>query len=440
MEQLFIRLPSVEGGADTIEGGADTTTAPVSWLIWNPGQRELIASGELNSVVDLGQLEERARHREVIVFVPGQDVLLTQAVLPAGSQRLLPQLVPNALEDELASDISDLHFSWPAGARPGGIERPLPVAVVAHSAMQRWLEWLDKAGIDADEFYPDVFMLPVPGGHQLFAMQLGNDVIVRTGAWDGFATDASTLHEMGLEGFTELPLDDPGAQAPVLTCFGRAELNMVSAPSSAIAKDQADIEVPLSIVAKEQALSMGLTPGRSQAINLRQQQYRPVRKRRKTSVSPLPWKPAAAAAALLLAIGYTTQVIEYVKLGQQSAALEQAIEDTYRTAFPDTRRIVNVRSQLRNQMAQLSGVSPLLNSPLVMLSELEPAFKAASDVRLELLRFDQGTLRLQTRANSFASLETFRTVANSSGRVTVEQGPVSNQTNGVAGTLIVRAN
>lgn len=436
MEQLFIRLPSFEGGADTT--GFDKA-GYVSWLIWNPGQRELIASGELNSVADLGQLEERARHRDVIVFVPGQDVLLTQAVLPAGSQRLLPQLVPNALEDELASDINDLHFAWPAGAKPGGIERPLPVAVVAHSAMQRWLKWLDDAGIDADEFYPDLFMLPVPGPQQLFALQLGQDVIVRTGIWDGFATDTSTLHEMGLEGFTELPLDDPGAQTPVLTCFGRVELKVVSAPSS-LTKEQADIEVPLSIVSKEQALSMGLTPGRSQAINLRQQQYRPVRKRRKTSVSPLPWKPAAVAAALLLVIGYTTQVIEYVKLGQQSAALEQAIEDTYRTAFPDTQRIVNVRSQLRSKMAEVSGVSPLLKSPLVMLGELEPAFKAASDVKLELLRFDQGTLRLQTRANSFASLETFRTVANSSGRVTVEQGPVSNQSNGVAGTLIVRAN
>src|SRR5690554_1529340 len=100
MEQLFIRL-----GAQQID-----------WLVWQPQQREVIASGVLRGPEELQQLQEQSRSRETLLLVPGHDVLMTEVALPAGSQRLLPALVPNSLEDELASDIDDLHFAWPAGA------------------------------------------------------------------------------------------------------------------------------------------------------------------------------------------------------------------------------------------------------------------------------------------------------------------------------------
>jgi len=191
--------------------------------------------------------------------------------------------------------------------------------------------------------------------------------------------------------------------------------------------------MPLSIVA--QAYN---NPQQPAAINLRQQQYRPQRKKRRSGGVQASFKPALIAAAVLLVVAYTTQVVEWVQLGQQSQQLEQAIEQTYKSTFPNEKRLVNVRAQLNQHLASLGASSVDSSSLLQLMSALEPAFKANRDIRLEMVRYDNNTLRLQVKANSFASLENFRKVAQQSGQVSVEQGPVNNQAGAVSGALTVK--
>jgi len=404
MEQLFIRLSSAE-------------REPLHWLIWSPAQSELIASGTLNDLSELSQLTDHARSREVICYAPGTDVLLTQVELPSSAIRMLPQVVPNALEDELAQDIGELHFAWPP-AKKGGAVLGLHVAVVARDAMQKWLSALEEADIECDEIYPDIFMVPAPQVQHLAeseegadpapeqglhptSLTLGETVIVRTGQYTGFTTDT--------------------ALAPIVT--EGMQLQPV---------EQMDIEVPLSVVATTYNARKSAPP----MINLRQQEFRSQRKKRK-GVKASTYKPAAIAAGVLLAVAYSSQVIEYVQLGNQSAQLEHAIEQTYRDAFPNEKRIVNVRSQLNRHLESL-GMQGTKSSPLELLAHLEGAFKANRDVRLELIRYDDKTLRMQVKANSFASLENFRKVANQGSQIVVEQGPVNNQSGAVSGALTVK--
>jgi type II secretory pathway component PulL len=73
-----------------------------------------------------------------------------------------------------------------------------------------------------------------------------------------------------------------------------------------------------------------------------------------------------------------------------------------------------------------------------MLSALAPGFAASSDIKVELLRFDAGILRLTARAANFNSLEQFRLAATAAGVLEVEQGPVNNQASGVTGSFTVR--
>jgi len=422
MEQLFIRLSS-------------QPQEPLHWLIWSPAQAELIASGTLKDLSEIGELTDHARSREVVCFAPGTDVLLTSVQLPKSALRMLAQVVPNSLEDELAQDISELHFAWPP-VKKSADSVEVPVAVVAHEAMQQWLQALDDANINCDEIFPDVFMLPAaeegaaPAPDQSadqsadqspdqgadqglhpslasslapsLALTLGDTVVVRTGPYSGFSTDASLLEVMA------------------------QDLNLQRV-------EETDIEVPLSIVA--QAYNSYSQPAR---INLRQHQYRSQRKKRKGQKTAASFKPAAIAASVLFVVAYATQVFEYVQLGQQSDQLEQAIVETYKEAFPNEKRIVNVRAQLNQHMDSLGLEGSEKASMLALMSELESAFKANRDVRLQLLRYEADTLKMQVKANSFASLENFRKVANQSGTITVEQGPVNNQAGAVSGALTVK--
>lgn len=377
MEQLYIHLAE-----------------PSQWLIWHPGQQEIIASGVLTTHQELAQLSEQAQRCDVTALVPGQDVLLTEVRLPAGSQRLLPQLVPNALEDELASDIETLHFAWPANAKPAGVDKPMPVVVVSKARMQYWLEVLAAAGIDCEQMVPDYFVLPVQeGGVQL---QLGQACLVRDGQWQAYTVDQPPLIATEATDITE------------------------------------QFEVPLQVVRLGQA---------QQGINLRQGDYRAQRKRR-TQNFALPWKPVAVAASLAVIAVVAQQVLTYIQLGQQNEALQQAIETTYKETFPETTRIVNVRSQLRQKLASIgqsdaAGGASTTQAGLSMLAELTPAFRAVPDVELELLRYNNAVLSLQVNASSFDTLQQFQTSATAAG-LSVNQGQVTNRNGVVSGNIEVR--
>lgn len=378
MEQLYIHLAT-----------------PVRWLLWHPSQQEVIASGELNDASELTQLHDKAQRSNVTVLVPGQDVLLTEVRLPAGSQRLLPQLIPNSLEDELASDIESLHFAWPANAKPGGVDVPIPVTVVSKAHMQEWLTALQTVGIETDAVYPDYFALPVTA--QGSALRLGASMLVREAEWRAYSIDVPPLFDIAADDLTE------------------------------------QYELPLQVA----------TAGATQhGINLRQGEFRATRKRRRDSAN-LPWRPAAIAAGIALVAVFAQQFVTYVQLGQENQQLQQAIEETYREAFPNTTRIVNVKSQLRQQLASIGVSATQADAPqsvgsFAMLGQLEPAFRATPSVELERIRYNNGTLQLQLNAGDFDTLQRFQEAASKTG-LTVSQGQVTNQNGVVSGALDVTA-
>ncbi|RUO56281.1 MULTISPECIES: type II secretion system protein GspL [Pseudidiomarina] len=379
MEQLYIHLAT-----------------PVRWLIWHPSQQEVIASGELNDPSELSQLHDKAQRCNVTVLVPGQDVLLTEVRLPAGSQRLLPQLIPNSLEDELASDIDSLHFAWPANAKPAGMDTPIPVTVVSKAHMQDWLAALQQANIEADAIYPDYFALPVT--EQGVKLRLGASLLVRESQWQAYSTDVPPLFD--------------------------SEASDISA----------QYELPLQVATADHA---------KHTINLRHGEFRVVRKRRKQSVT-MPWQPAAIAAAVAVVVVFAQQFVTYVQLGQENQQLQQAIESTYREAFPNTTRIVNVRSQLRQQLSSVGASATATdsatatNAGLAMFGQLEPAFRATPSVELDRVRYNNGTLQLQVNVEDFENLQRFQEAASQTG-LTVNQGQVTNQNGVVSGALEVTA-
>src|SRR5579859_3923086 len=84
----------------------------------------------------------RGAGRRICVLVPGTDVLVAEPELPTKAGTKLLQLVPYALEEQLADDIDDLHFA--IGKRPPESTRT-PVAVVTRALMDQWIATLKAA-------------------------------------------------------------------------------------------------------------------------------------------------------------------------------------------------------------------------------------------------------------------------------------------------------
>ena len=109
------------------------------------------------------------------VLVPGTDVLLAEPDVPVKAGAKLPQLVPYALEEQLADDIDDLHFA--IGKRTGDSHR-VPVAVVTRALLDEWLATLRGAGLEPEALYADSELLPQNPG-QAVALLEEDAVFVR---------------------------------------------------------------------------------------------------------------------------------------------------------------------------------------------------------------------------------------------------------------------
>ena len=121
---LLIRLPR-----------APATDA--SWIVVDA--RGVAVESPGGGPLSLAQPAAAGRH--VCVLVPGTDVLMTEPELPVKAGTKLAQMVPYALEEQLADDIDDLHFaigrrgSADTTARRAGDSARTPVAVVARALM-----------------------------------------------------------------------------------------------------------------------------------------------------------------------------------------------------------------------------------------------------------------------------------------------------------------
>jgi general secretion pathway protein L len=133
------------------------TTDTAQWLLVDT------AGGRLGVVIE-GALSEAAAMavgRKVIVLVPGTEVHLANPMLPVKRGAQLEQVMRYALEENLATDVDDIHFSL-GKRQPDG---STPVAATEHKQIAIWMESLNAAGIVADAMYAESEVLPaIPGG------------------------------------------------------------------------------------------------------------------------------------------------------------------------------------------------------------------------------------------------------------------------------------
>src|SRR5215469_9838347 len=110
----------------------------------------------------------RAPGRRVAVLIGGADVLLAEPEVPVKAGAKLQQLVPYALEENLAEDIEELQFA--VGKRTSESSR-VPVAVVTRSLLNEWLSTLRLNGIEPDVMYADSDLLPENPGQAVALLE-----------------------------------------------------------------------------------------------------------------------------------------------------------------------------------------------------------------------------------------------------------------------------
>jgi general secretion pathway protein L len=371
---LLLRLPRTPDQAAT-------------WLVVDPRGA---ATGPPQSG-PLSLAAPRSSGRRICVLVPGTDVLVAEPELPTKAGTKLQQLVPYALEEQLADDIDDLHFA--IGKRPADSTRT-PVAVVTRALMDQWLESLKSNGLEPEVMYADSDLLPLNPG-QSVALLEEDVVVVRPPSGAPITLPADALQE-ALE-MAQASNPEGGAGRGLILYTGAPEWHEHSAQVEALRERFDGIKIqllangPLALFAQQLPTA---TP-----TNLLQGPYTPTTSR---AVGLHAWRVAAMLLVCLIGLHVAGKATELSLLKRNEHKLDVSLREQIQTVMPGANN-ANARQVLEQRLAAARAANS--SGLLPALEAFVHAKSAAPGASVQALSFHNGTLELKITAPDASSLD-----------------------------------
>lgn len=400
-ELLVVRLHPVAAAST---GATQSAPPQAEWLVIDANSGARRGNVSWGSLLDAAAL---SAGRKTVVLVPGTDVLLAEPVLPLKSSGAkLAQVVPFALEEQLASDVEDMHFAvGKRDSRPG-----TPVAAVAHARMKEWLAVLQDAGLQTDTIYAETAAIPVVAGAVAVLID-GKRVYVRREATPGTVIEVEPLIEA-----LQLALASGEESRENVTIYVVEEdYERERELLEDLREFTASLQLKLLPDGPLPLLAATLT--QSSPVNLLQGSYA---SKTKLNVSFRPWRYAAALALVFFATHIGLKTWQYVHYKKVESQLDAQIAETYQQALPGSPvpPPLEARRQVEQVLNQLRGTGPT-SGMLTTLAMLSEAMAQAPNTDIEALSYRNNVTDLRVLAPSVDALDRIRQVAGERG-VTAE--------------------
>ena len=357
---------------------------------WLDGQTAELQQGDAQAL-----LAAHGSVKGLSLIVPAQYAVLRSYAFDAGEAKLLRQTMPYSLEDELLSDVDELHFAL---GEPQ--DNQVSVAIIESAHLQSWLDDLKTASADSDfeitSVIPELMLLPWIEGQWTLCVQpqdQGLQYLLRASASQGFALQG----ELFAKALSLLIAEQGLPQSMMLYC-------------DEALREEVKAELPddLQTLLLWQSgnywslLTDDSQPG--ERINFLQAGF----------ALSLPWgkwwqqwKGAAAVLALLAGVQIAYAYGHNYQLENKNLELRRAIEQAYRTAVPRG-AIVDPEKQLRRKVSSMQGGSG--DGFVKLLSTIANATQSVSGFEIQNLNYTekQNEVRLTVLANSFNDVEKVR--------------------------------
>ena len=351
--------------------------------------------------------------RTVIVLVPAASVLTMSVDIPVKAGARLRAALPFALEDQLADDVENLHFA--AGSRRD--TGRLPVAVVARSQMQAWIDTLAAAGIAADRIIPENHGLArIPGTCSLLVAE--NQVMFNDGAENEFVMqDVGPSDALAVAGVLERSRDaGDGTVLPsghLLVYCDPADKERYE-PEWHVLRHSLD-SLDINLLSEGVLPRLAVTVAAGRGINLLQGRYGA-----KTHYVTLlqPWKYAAALLLALFVVVLAGKGADYYRLAQEQAALQEQFTAEYRQIRPDDNRDIVDPVSTVNAIRRSTGAPSTAEVFLPLLAQLSLALQQNATAVIEAISYRAGVVDVRLTAPDVATLDNIQKAVSNSGRFT----------------------
>jgi general secretion pathway protein L len=368
---------------------------------------------------DLAAAAAEVNGLRVVVLVPGIDCLLTQATIPGRNRQKLLRAVPYALEEQLIEDVENSHFSL-GPAVPGG---GYPVVVIATRRIEAILDACRSAGLDVYQLVPDLLAVPCTGDAVCVLID-GDMALVRTGAYSGFVVETDNL-KLLLAG-QEQPEDSPPRRVTVRMPVGAVLPDLGTAAAAA--------EITRYEGSALMLFSQGLDSG---FIDLLQGPYSRNQEWGKI------WRPWRATAALLLAGVLLSNIVtgvDYFRLRGERDDLNARMQAVFMESFPGTKRVVDPRVQMQQQLEQLQRQAGSSARFLVLLARSADVLRTAKDVEISGASYRAGRLDVDLTAANLQVLDQLKQSLSAHGLAVEIQSAAADAGQRVKGRLRIQGN
>ena len=318
---------------------------------------------------------------EIVVLVPAEDVLLTEARVAAKSRAQQMQAIPFAVEDQLLAPVEDLQF-----AATEGTGDAVGVAIVSRATLRAWLERLAANGIRPDMLLPDSLALPL-APDRATALVENDRAVVRLAPSSAFVCAPSELAAW-MQRANGRPLD--------VFDFRDGATARLAVPATSYQERQRD---PLAFLARSL---------RKPPLNLLHGEFAP---QHRAARGARWWRVAAALAAAVVALAVLDLGFEVLQLARTSARLDAAAQDAVLKAFPDVDGAELARATpgdiARRRVERLRGGAES-SGFLRVLNEIAPVLGATTQIQTRGMEFRNGTLELGLHAPDVETLDAVR--------------------------------
>jgi type II secretion system protein L len=363
-------------------------------MVWYPpgtdANPQRLDSGE--GLARVRQLAAQPQGR-LCFAVPGTDVSLLSVEFSAAEKKHIHKALPFTLEEQLISDIEQLHFSTEMTGK-----NSLCVALCSSEKMHAWQAALADLPT-VKHWVAEPQLLPWRAGEWTVVLETSY-AIVRTGDCEGFSIERILLPSVlqaALEGSAEAP------QAVIV--YGQDQRSdQALLPESLRERMQwrlGDFRAAL-LLSQEDNVAVNLLQGdfaRKLPLNRWWQQ----------------WQSVAAVFALAFCLQLVATYSSYLALERENLALRQEIESTYRRAFPRG-ALVDAEKQVKRQLDSLRGTAQA-SGFVSLMDRVGKIVASKPGTHIDSINYSDkgGEMRMNITASDFEAVEAVRTAMTKNG-------------------------
>ena len=358
----------------------------LSWVYEDSNNELKLAQGLL------GDLVSTTLHHNITAVIPGEDVLFLTAEVPGKNSQRVQQAIPYVLEDSVIDDVDDLFFAV-SKSLSNNSDSQYDVSVINKQYFESIINQLEIASIHPDTMIADYWLLP--DTNNLFTD--GERVIVNSSNLK-FSSSSAGMINLNDYGFTDeqsINVIDCGKEADKINIYDQ----LISNPN--INKEYCDAHPLLCLVQN----STG-----AKGINLLQGRYK---KKKNWSKAGKTWLPVAALFFVWLSMQGGLFIVDYISLSKQNEMLNAEIDKIYKTAFPQSRRIIDAKAQMQQKLLDLKkrkGQSGRSFSE--MLSGSSEIFAKTKGLEIKTLRYYDGHIDLELNISNLQDLDKLKNDLN----------------------------